>query len=122
MRLFHGYQPNSSDRFTINVETVIFNTVHENPLHLINYIILLVKQYIYVQKCLKKECNYNGLSNYVESARRCEYYNAKQSLKVRTFVKKWYNVRKSDFEKIGKGQHTHFNDTVEQYIYESMIE
>ena len=68
---------------------VMMNTVHQNPNHVINFICLVTKQYIYAQKCLKRTLNKQELIEKINLFENIEKYNAIKSGKLTKHIRKW---------------------------------
>ena len=77
--------------FTLTSENTIFNDVIMDQSHLVNFIVLGMKVYIYKNRCLKKQCSVIDFKNFIEQCRTCEYYNAMQSKTMSKYHKKWCN-------------------------------
>ena len=55
---------------------MIFNKIVKQSGHIFNFIMLVAKQYLYAQRCLKNEVSKEQLRTRVESYRRYELYYA----------------------------------------------
>ena len=100
----------------LTVENVLFNNVERDPMSLTNFVILVIKNTIYVNKCLDRECSVKEIKEKVELARKCELYNAKQKNKCALHYKKWYGIEPSG--------NVNPNDTRginEEYLYDITI-
>ena len=75
----------------INTETcnIIMNNIVESKCSIANFICLISKQYIYSQRCLKKELLWQELKGKIKSIERIERYIAVKNNKVHLHVKKW---------------------------------
>ena len=80
-----------------NVQMVIFNTAHDNPSHVINFIVLAVKYKSYVCRCLKQEPTYKCIITYLNECEKIEKYNAVKSGNVTKHIIKWegYSIKKT---------------------------
>ena len=70
---------------------VIMNTVHPKPNHVINYMCLVTKQYIYAQKCKGKTLHIEELTSRINLYEKIEKYNAVKNGNLTKHVKKWSN-------------------------------
>ena len=73
------------------LENVLFNTCTPNQKELCNFIVLALKNYLYINRCMKKKVTREGFEHYIDFCRKCEYYNAKQQGKCHLYYTKWYN-------------------------------
>ena len=73
-------------------ETTILNNVHPNKNHIINSLFIIVKQYLYRQRCLQKLPSINGIIYELKLAYNIEKYNAKKSLKMEKCEQRWSPV------------------------------
>ena len=70
-------------------ENILYNLVHPKCTHIINFIVLMAKQYIYRCKCMNKKLNMLEFSQEINFIKEIEFYNA-QTLKQQIFNKcKW---------------------------------
>ena len=102
--------------YNISVATVLMNNVMQPPIHLLNFLILCAKQYIYSRRCIKEKCTVAGFKKVVENARRIELYNAKQNKKIGTYLLKWHGIR------VKKGQTNAQNEELEEYVKQIVLE
>ena len=73
----------------IDQENVIMNTVHDNPRNVANFICLLVKHYIYSQRCLGNPiCTYEIMAK-IKMTQNIEKYIAKRNNKLKIHEIKW---------------------------------
>ena len=79
----------SEDSCDFNTINICFNTVHPKPGHLINLIVLIVKQYIHRMRCLGSRLSYQDCITIVNNIHRYELYYAKQKNKLKKHYKKW---------------------------------
>ena len=70
-----------------NIKTIIINNKHEKASNIHNFIILIVKQYIYRCKWLKQKPNINGITNEIKMYYAIELYNAKKRAKEKNMLK-----------------------------------
>ena len=69
---------------------LFIGNVVENPGHIINFITLLMKQYLYAQKCGGKPLSFKAFLHRVDEMYNIEKLNAKTADKYRKHVRKWY--------------------------------
>ena len=67
----------------------MFNCVIDSPVHIINFIILITKQYLYAQRCLKLPANFIELKARINMLKNTEYYIAKKNNNVTKHLAKW---------------------------------
>ena len=80
----------SEIRINFGPEAVIMNKLIENPIyHVKNFICLVVKQYIYRQRCLKKKLSFNEITTIISNMYNMEKYIAIKNRKIRKFNNKW---------------------------------
>ena len=75
---------------TLNVRKILMNEVHPTPRHLANFVCLVVKQYIYKQKCLKCPLQARELHGRIISLENTEKYIAIKNNKLAKHMAKWY--------------------------------
>ena len=78
---------------SMTTEKIIFNQIYDRPGHLANFIVLVLKSYLYSCRCTKKIPTVFGLENKIIECQRYELYNAKRNGKCRNYYKKWYNLK-----------------------------
>ena len=80
----------SSDKINFNEQNVMFNNIiEEDPMHVKNFICLMVKQYIYRQRCFNKELSVCELERQITNLKRIEKYNAIKSNRLHKHEEKW---------------------------------
>ena len=57
--------------------------------HVVNLMSLLLKRYIYNQRCQAKQITFTGYQNVITNTRDIEYYVARKNNKLKRHVKKW---------------------------------
>ena len=77
-------------------DTVLWNKIISKPGDIKNFICLMVKQYIYRQRCLKQSLNYYELIDQIYLTRNMEKYIARKNSKEHLFYRKWYNIEEYD--------------------------
>lgn len=70
-------------------QNFLFNTVHENPSHVINLLVIITKQYIYRQRCLHKCLFLPALTQEIELVYMLEYRIAKSTARLKKHIIKW---------------------------------
>ena len=86
---FTKYMLIETQSIDFNFENVFINRVHRAPNHVINFMILVTKQYLYTSKCLKKTPSFVELLLKIEELRKIEMYNAKVKNTMNTHTRKW---------------------------------
>ena len=81
---------------TLNIDNTYWGSVNimENNVppknnHVINYIVLIMKQYIYRQKCLDKPITFLGIVHEIRQIEKTELYTAKITCETGNHHKKW---------------------------------
>ena len=101
------------DRFDVQIidtsdKAIIFNEIVKNRKdHVVNFICLITKQFIYRQKCLKKEIHFPILKAYIHQIESVEKYSAIKNQKLSIHQKKWFPVVKMNND---------YRDTISEYI------
>ena len=67
-----------TNQYEIVFEKIFYCNIHEKANHIFNYILLVMKQYIYRNRCLKIESTVNNFKRELKQLHNIEYYNAKQ--------------------------------------------
>ena len=70
-------------------KAVILNKVHDKPYHIVNFVILFVKHYIHVNRCLSKPINQYELESKLEYHMNLKRFLSKREGKFHKFCKKW---------------------------------
>lgn len=70
-------------------QNILFNTVHSNPRHVINTIILIMKYYIYSSRCLQKSLSISHLKETILYHNKMEYLGAIVNNKRDKCTQKW---------------------------------
>ena len=79
----------SSEMADFTFEKVMMNLVNAKPNHIFNFFVLIVKEYVYVMKCLGKTPAFETIKYRIERNRSYELYYAKANDKVRKHCDKW---------------------------------
>ena len=75
----------------IQLENIVLNNVQDSVTHIANYIVLIIKQYIYSSQCLGK--NPVGWELAIENIYNFELFESQQEFKMRNHYKKWSNYK-----------------------------
>ena len=94
------------EMFSLSFENLLLNSMHQKPQHVINFIFLVAKQYLYASRCLKQTPSTHALEARIEKYRNIEYYNAIKSNNVLRHLKKWNLYKKSE------------NGSIDDYVIE----
>ena len=78
----------SNIKLNFNQESIVFNKVHEKTTHICNFIILIVKQYLYRCKCINTKPT-NEIIEEIQYIEKIEFYNALENNRVKKHIKKW---------------------------------
>ena len=76
-------------KITINYRNIMLNAVNSDPGHVANFVILIVKQYIYSQRCLKKSVCDREVENLIYRNRNIEKFYALKNNKLKYHHRKW---------------------------------
>ena len=71
---------------------LLLNQAHSKQQNVVNFIILVAKQYIYSTKCVGGSLSCNSLKFKVNSIKQMEKYIAIKNQNVDKFVKKWGSI------------------------------
>ena len=66
-----------------NAETILFNHADRDRTHIVNFVVLVAKQYTYACRCKGTEYNMKDLTNLMQMNEKCEYLKAKAIWKDR---------------------------------------
>ena len=99
----------------LNYANVILNLVNDKPGHIFNFVILLTKQYMYANRCLKKNMTREMLINKIETIRRYEFYYAKQQNQLTKHCKKWL-LKNDENETVYNGT------SIDEYVIQQYLE
>ena len=80
----------STNHINFSIDTVLCNKLIDNLAHLFNFLCLLLKQYIYKQRCLGKPLAFISYKTLVNSIRNIEKFIAIKNGKVLKHNKKWF--------------------------------
>lgn len=75
-----------------NARNIFFNSVHPKPGHVVNLLILIVKQYIYRSRCSNSQLSFQHLLNEITTTKNIEYQIAKEKGKLVKHYRKWSQI------------------------------
>ena len=78
-----------SCNITFGADRVIANKLIDNPANIKNILCLLLKQFIYRQRCLNNKLSFEHFKYYIFQTRNIEKYIAIKNNKVRAYSRKW---------------------------------
>ena len=106
-RFMSKLKPNTvEETIHFDVDTVLWNRIFPGKAgHVINLACLLVKQYIYKQRCMKLALNVNEVKAIIISTRNIERYIAVKNNKLYKHRKKWGKRKKKLSKKLVKRVH-----------------
>ena len=73
----------------VTMKSIMFNSILDDRSHVANLICLLVKQYIYRQRCLDKPIRFSECKNIIFNTRNTEKYIAVKNGTVKKHLIKW---------------------------------
>ena len=74
---------------TVNENSVILKMVHPKATHIVNLLVLIVKQHIYYCKCAQKSIIFREIMEKIENIYQMEMYNSKISFEMQKLQTKW---------------------------------
>ena len=77
----------------LTYKNVILNKVHDNPKQVVNFLLLLTKQYIHKCKCLNVTPRFDQLRNEIDLMYKIELFNAQINNQFVKHLLKWSPVR-----------------------------
>ena len=106
----------------ITIQSMLFNTVHKSPGHLINFIILAFKSYMYTQRCLGNTPSLQAFKKFIINCKNCKLYNAKKNKNCKIFYKKWYGInQKKQDQNSRENENESFNEIIQEYNYNILV-
>ena len=106
----------NEDNIHFDVDTVLWNRViTENASHCKNFMCLVIKQYLYKQRCLRLDPIFQEVKALIYSLINIEKYIAIKNGKLMKHNKKWYGLAEKTGSDAGKET---LDDYVNQYIEE----
>ena len=88
----------------------MLNTITKGRHNVVNFICLLLKQYIYKQRCQEKNLNFSAFQAHVKNIENTEKYIAIKHGKLDKHVRKWSKNQES-------GRDTDDSNNLEEYIH-----
>ena len=79
-------------KLCITIKNVLWNRVHKSPGHLSNFLVLILKQFVYAARCQGLSVNSLTFLKKIEEYRRYEFYHAKETGNCKTYYRKWQNI------------------------------
>ena len=78
---------------TFTYETIMLGKVHVNRSHILNFITLMGKQFLYRQRCLQKNVRLNDFIAQVDFQHKIELFNSKRNMRISKHIKKWSPIK-----------------------------
>ena len=75
----------------VNTENIVSNLFCKPKRHAINTIGLIMKQFLYQQRCLGKQPSFPVFRKYIQKYKNIEKYIATKNGKIATYYNKWEN-------------------------------
>ena len=100
---------------TLNYENILLNTVHETKNNGINFMCLIVKQYMYKMRCKNEKANFYGIEKMIDKCKAFELYFAQKQNKLPVYINKWLIVKPEKNERMNFSGIE--NEFIEQYMY-----
>ena len=79
-------------------EKVMLNRIHPNPRHVVNFICLVTKQYLYRQKCYGKKPAIQEITAEILNQERVEKYIAVKNGRALKHFKKWHPTTQQEYQ------------------------
>ena len=95
-------------------ENMLLNNYHSSPGHIVNFMLLLAKQYIYACKCCKTKPSFKILMDKINLAQVTEKFNATRKNKLYKHLRKWAPYTKELIVANPKNQNK--SDYIEEYV------
>ena len=84
----------SQDPRQFSIDAVMCNRIISQPAgHIKNFVCLIIKQYIYRQRCMNKNLSINDIKMIVLNLENIEKFNAVKNSKLQKHEQKWYPER-----------------------------
>ena len=83
-------------RIELSPTTIVMNSLTTPPRHIVNFICIIVKQYIYCQRCFKKSVTFNDVRSKILHVERVEKYIAMRNDKMHIHERKWGTYRSNE--------------------------
>ena len=85
----HSKMPQVNGTLEINCKNVILNLIHPKPMHVINFLALVLKQHIFAMKCMAEKVEFAEVLAKYKRLQNIERYNAGVTNCVRKHESKW---------------------------------
>ena len=92
IEIVHEMCINNNLTVNISLENFLLNCMHDNAYHIVNLITLIIKQYIYRNRCAKTRITRIACEREITMVQKLEYFNATRTGKLLKHVKKWSPV------------------------------
>ena len=102
----------TSVKLNTSPKAIICNSVHSKPTHIVNFVCLIVKQYIYRKKCQKDRLDIRELKASILQQENIEKYIAQKHGKLGKHIAKWYPC---DYKE-RRNNNVELYEYVDQYI------
>ena len=86
-------------------EKVLFNNLSAQKTHIVNFLCLLLKQFIYSKRCLKQAISFPIFVAYLRQTQRIEKFIAVKNDKLLLYDKKWFIKTNEQSESVCHGTH-----------------
>ena len=73
----------------LNLNNIVLNKIHGKKNHIVNFICLVTKQFIYRQRCLKENLIFPNWRNYVSNIKNIEKYIAIKNNRLKYHLNNW---------------------------------
>ena len=103
-----------ANEIDLSASAIIKNRIVKVKSHVLNFVCLIVKQFIYGQRCLEKPISVHSIIGKINQIERIEKYIACKNNKQVIHVRKWHPVATDKENNV-------LNEYVNQYIEESLL-
>ena len=79
----------SKNELFFSNKNIMLNNVHPDTKHIVNLLVLVIKQYVFACKCLLDKPNFKVIKEKIEKLHQLELYNVKQTGSIQKHIKKW---------------------------------
>ena len=93
------------------VDKVIWNTICTPVNHIKNFLCLVAKYYIYIQRCLNKSLNITEYIKLIQQHENIEKFYAIKNRNIDKHYKKWFSSKK-----LSQNQQQTIDNFVQQYL------
>ena len=77
----------------LEIENLVLNNCHPNPHHIINWVVLIAKQYIYMCRCKNQDISVEIVCKVIEDYHDIDLFEAKRLGKIKVHIEKWHNYK-----------------------------